>query len=439
MIRTLPCAVIAILSIGAAAASEPNPQVAGQNPGAKASVATQPAADEPSKTAAPILEHSEPAHEARGFVFADYLLWWVRRGPTPPLVTTGTGESEGVLGDPGTVVLFGTEQLDYGTFSGIRAGAGWNFGDDRFWGVEISGFALQERSRHFTAGSNANGDPLISRPFLSVVDTRESAVANSSPGEIAGNITVDSKSQLWSWDVVVVAHSVRDARRNFDLMAGFRSLGLDENLRIQENLTPLTVEAIDFQTDPTGVANIVPAPAVGSRITTLDDFETRNRFYGGQLGGRFQWEFGRLQVDLLGKIAFGVTNQRATIFGVSHLDEPGPAGRDITTTGGLLALRSNIGDFQRNQFSVVPELGVTAQVEVTSRLRARIGYTGLYWSGVARPGNQIDRAINTKLIPSGQGFVDPFDPQQEQFRPRFAFGDNGFWAHGLNFGLEFRY
>lgn len=56
-----------------------------------------------------------------------YLLWWVKPGPLPvPLVTTGSDLDPlpSVIGQPGTAVLFGNRNLEYGTFSGLRLTAG---------------------------------------------------------------------------------------------------------------------------------------------------------------------------------------------------------------------------------------------------------------------------------------------------------------------------
>src|SRR5262245_18888290 len=446
MIRTLPCAVIAILSIGAAAASEPNPQATGQNPGATAPVATQPGAGEPSKTAAPLVEHSEPVHEERGYVFGDYLLWWVRRGPTPPLVTTAAADSlsQGTLDNSGeTTILFGNHGVDFGTFSGIRVGAGWNFGPEAFWAIELGGFLLQDRHKKFTAASDAASNSLLVQPFLSSLDTLESGVAVASPGQLAGSIRIDSDIRLWGYEVNLVAHSIRDRNRRFDLLGGFRGLDHQESLQSEERFTVLDDNVLIFQKPPVGgipgpngdnIANNIINPPKGSRVDILDQFDTRNRFYGGQLGGRFQWNFGRLDVDLLGKLAAGVTRQHVTIFGVSTLDQP-----NQVTPGGVFAQTSNIGTFERSQFAFVPEIGVNAAWNITNHVRARIGYSALYWSAVARPGDMIDRNINPKLIPTGQDFDKAFNPAAEQRRPVFQFQDNGFWAHGLNFGVEFHY
>src|SRR5262245_49021864 len=53
---------------------------------------------------------------------ADYILWWFRRGPTPPLVVTGSPDDQfpGALDQPGTKVLFGDNGLRYHSVNGLR-------------------------------------------------------------------------------------------------------------------------------------------------------------------------------------------------------------------------------------------------------------------------------------------------------------------------------
>jgi len=374
-------------------------------------------------------------------VGADYLLWWIRRGPTPPLLTTGPPDGTGVIGDPTTRILYGQNGIDYGTFSGVRLQAGWSFGEDRFWGLEASGFWLDPHATHFAAASDATGNPLLVRPFFSTSEVQEAGVFVAYPGGLQGAIHIDSNTRFWGFDANLVAHSIRDTNRSFDLLCGFRCLGLDENLTIGENLTLLQDGGSLFQIPPVGMVGSIMFPPQGSTISTLDVFQTQNRFYGGQVGGRFEWSWGRLSLDLTGKLALGVTQQNVSIFGLSKLDQPVTQQLDpvTVTPGGVLALVSNIGNYQRYRFGVVPELGLNAQVDITSHLRARIGYSGVYWSSVARPGAQIDPFVNPKLIPTGQGFITNFDPTVEQARPHFQFLDNGFWAQGLDFGIELRF
>src|SRR5262249_15009375 len=110
-------------------------------------------------------------------------------------------------------------------------------------------------------------------------------------------------------------------------------------------------------------------------------------------------------------------------------------------SGGLLALSSNSGHFERNRFAVVPEAGITVGYQVTDHLKLFAGYNFLFMSNVVRPGDQIDPVLNPHLIPNfiktspgaagGNNF--PFR------RPAFQFHETSFWAQGVTAGLEVKY
>src|SRR5947209_3363321 len=67
--------------------------------------------------ASPLVGSQNCQSDSRLWANADYLLWWIRKGPLPvPLVTTGSENDAlpGVPGQPGTRVLFGGSGTDYG-------------------------------------------------------------------------------------------------------------------------------------------------------------------------------------------------------------------------------------------------------------------------------------------------------------------------------------
>ena len=57
---------------------------------------------------------------------------------------------------------------------------------------------------------------------------------------------------------------------------------------------------------------------------------------------------------------------------------------------GLLAQGVNLGQHSRDQFAVAPEFAVNCEYQVSQCLVVNLGYSFLYWSRVALPGNQID-------------------------------------------------
>jgi hypothetical protein len=199
-----------------------------------------------------------------------------------------------------------------------------------------------------------------------------------------------------------------------DGMIGWRFNRLNDGLLITE------------ATVSTNSQGIVP---LGTTIDLFDRFDTRNDFHGVEIGVEFQERCRRWSLETVAKVALGNTHSRVLIDGSTTTTVPDVA--PVTTNGGLLALPSNIGVYEDNHFSVVPELGITLGYDLNCRLRATFGYTLIYWSNVARPGDQIDLAVNETQLSGGalNGVA----------RPEFAWKTTDFWAQGLNFGLECRF
>jgi hypothetical protein len=356
------------------------------------------------------------------YVSAEYLMWWLKQASTPPLVTgsLATTGVPGAIGQQGTVVLFGGSHIDSDVRSGGRFRAGYWFDDDESCGVEGSFFFLGQRGIHFTAASG--GVPGLFRPFFKVNSTvnadgsvsppGESAEQVAFPGTITGRVSADLSSRLWGADANFRGNLLGGPLGcgccyRVDGLAGFRYIGFDESLGVAENLTALT--------------------SPGGTFAISDRFATTNRFYGGQIGGVAELRHGPWTLDLRSTVALGWTRQTVDISGSTSINGGAPL------AGGLLALPSNIGHFGRNRFGVVPELGMNLGYQVTDYMRVFVGYNFIYWNNVVRPGQQIDRAINTTQLPNSGV------PVSGPVRPLFAFHSTDFWAQGVNFGLEFRY
>jgi hypothetical protein len=140
-----------------------------------------------------------PASAANRFwAEAEYLRWTVKGDKLPALVTTsppGTPPAQrGVLGFPGTAVLFGDSTVNDGWRSGGRAEAGFWFDDRRTSGIETSGFQLGDASANFRASSDGNS--ILARPFLDATTTRQDALLIASPGLLSGQITANETSHF---------------------------------------------------------------------------------------------------------------------------------------------------------------------------------------------------------------------------------------------------
>jgi hypothetical protein len=360
-------------------------------------------------------------HGERFWVDVEYLLWRLKPMRLPPLVTTGPIQGQGIIGQPGTIVLFGDgAPQDTEWRSGIRVNAGMYLDCDQCWNLEVGGFLFPQKDNTQVFGSNLCA--FLARPFFSLNTCQEVSEITSQTGLSQGATTVSTPSRFWGADVNLSKKICCGCCYRVDLLGGFRYLELDEAVEIDEFIKvasgTLPPQFQQFQ------------QFAGDTIQVRDRFATRNQFYGGQLGVDAAYGCGHWQLGVKGKVALGETHEIIDISGTQTITTP--TGQVSHFTGGLLALPSNIGHFNHDEFAVVPEINVNVGYRFSKCLVAYVGYDFLYWSRVARPGDQIDRVIDTSQIPNfGQGTPTGIA------RPAVPFQQSDFWAHGLNVGVEF--
>ena len=350
----------------------------------------------------------------RYFVSAEYLLWWVNPGNIPVLASTSTNGGFGFLGQPGTQTLLGPGQFGPSLRDGFRVRAGAWLDDCMTCGVDGSFFFLGKRGETFAV--NSNQFPTITRPIFAPNFNSEFGELVAFPGLSTGTLVVDTDSQLWGADVNFRKAVCRTCESRSEWFAGFRYLNLAENLRITELIT--------------AVAN-APQPT-GTQIVVQDAFSVRNQFYGGQIGwavgrARGNWDF-----DARLSVALGVTHQTLDINAFQAVTQPGRPQQNFV--GGLLGAGPNLGTFTKNQFSVVPEVTLTAGYRVTPNFRVTGGFNFLYWSNVIRPGDQIDRVVDLTFVPNSLNI--PFSGQN---RPQPTFKQSDLFVPGIQFGVEYRW
>jgi len=350
----------------------------------------------------------------------EYLSWWTSGSGCPALVTTSpvsvppTQEERdraGVLGQPGTQVLFGGENLDADVRSGVRLTLGWWLDPCRLRGIEATWFGLASETTHFFADENTL--PVVARPFYNVDLDREDSELVAFPGVLDGSVNINHSTQLDGFEILYRRAILRDCSNRCDFVVGYRYNGLNDNLRITEDL-----ETLDGSN---GVA-------VGTLVDQLDLFDTENDFHGAEVGllSRSCWNAWTLDLTL--KLAMGGNRSTVTIDGSTTVTS---LGETATTPNGLLAQPTNMGVYESTNFAVLPQFGTTLSLHVTPQLRATIGYDLMYLSSVARATGQIDRMLNLTQLPPG--------PLVGESRPAFNLVTSGFWAQGLSVGLHFRY
>jgi hypothetical protein len=355
------------------------------------------------------------------YVSGEYLSWWTKGDPLPPLVTAGSvgdltvpGVSAGAIDRPGSVVLFGNSQADAAMQSGARIMVGWWFGDDHCIGIEGGGFFLGRQNTDFAATSF--GTPILARPFFNVLTGAQDVEFVAEPGNaavpgvaarppLAGSVSASAQSNFWGAEANLRTNLCCGSCYNVDLIGGYRYLGLDDSLTISENLQAFNVAT----------------PFV---FSGNDTFQTRNRFNGGQLGLKGEWRWNRWSLDSRTIIAIGDVSQEVDVLGFKTVN-------GVTTAGDLLTQAgTNIGVHRQNRFAWSPEVALNLGYQLTDHMRVFVGYDFLYISSVVRAGNQVNLNVNPNPLRGMTG-----GPAQ----PAFAVRPSDFWAQGVNFGLEFRY
>ena len=363
-----------------------------------------------------VREHCWEPAAGRVEARVEWLLWFGKGDHVPPLVTTGPSaprDQAGVLGAPGTAVLFGDEGLNESASNGARFGLDYWLTRDHGAGVEFQYFFLGQNTQSFQADDNSF--PVLARPIFNTETQSMDSALIAYPGAQTGNVNVVATSDLQGAEALLRKTWYCRPCARLDFLVGYRYVRLSDDLRMDE-----------FETfiDPAGT---VP---VGSTLALTDRFSTINEFQGADFGIASDWRHGRFDWGVLLKIGLGNTNSRVSISGNTVATEPTLA--PVTTQGGLLAQASNIGQFEQNQFTMLPELGVNLGFDLTRRLRLTGGYSLLYWGGVARSGDQIDLNLAPAQFPPSQNAAAGRFPQ-------FRFAATDYWAQGLSLGLDYRF
>ncbi len=343
---------------------------------------------------------------------AEALVWWLQDSPVPlPVVTDGTA------GRPNTQVLLGDRALSTGANTGLRLSGAYALTNHS--GLEGNLFYFSSRSAGASIASSGQiGSTNLIVPYIDATTGRESGTELSLAPVYSGAAAEQVTNKLLGAELNAMWALAPSESWKTDLIGGFRYLSL------QETYT-LSTQSPDL-------------PAFGnSTWDTTDRFATTNNFYGLQAGVRGHYDQGPFFADGSVKVALGAMTQGVNISGslvTNSFTDGGPA---QTFPGGYFALRTNIGDYSHTAFAVVPEVALSLGYRITPTAAIVFGYSFLYASNVVRPGNQINRTVNTS-----QSVAYTQDTEAHLIgvpQPSFKFNDSGFWAQGINVGLVLRF
>jgi hypothetical protein len=251
---------------------------------------------------------------------------------------------------------------------------------------------------------------VLTRPFFNAVTRQEDAAPRALPGVLRGTLHDSVTTQFMGAEVNLRYNSAAQYQgASFNFIAGARWIRLNESF-------------YSFDTS-------MNASGAGATTSFSDTLNTRNQFYGGQVGLEWMYRLDRLTFDLSGKFAIGPNTQTIRIDGATTVTDPA-AGTSVTARQGLFAQPTNVGTYSLIRTAYVSEFGAKMGINLTDSLRFNVGYSFLLFTNTVRPGDQIDRNVNVQILRSGTPTA-PLVPGPPSFR------QSTFNAHMLNLGLEF--
>jgi hypothetical protein len=345
-------------------------------------------------------------------VGAEGLAWWFKDSPAPVPVVT-----DGVLGQTGTHTLLGGQDMNTGMNAGFRVAGAYALSQSS--ALEANFFYFGSRSNNDGVSSSGQaGSTNLLVPYIDAVTHQEEVSQLSLAPVYAGNANEQLTNSLLgaeingTWDLAPVG------AWNLQALAGVRYL------RLRETYTLTTQSPYN--------------PGFGQDVwNTTDRFDTTNDFYGVQAGLRARFDQGRFFAGGAAKIALGAMAQSVGISGSLVTNDFNAFGPLQTFTGGYFALPTNIGSYSRTVFAAVPELSLNLGYHITPSATVVLGYSFMYASNVVRPGDQVNRSVNTSQ--SVNYTENPAAQLQGTAQPGFHFNDAGFWTQGISVGLVVRF
>jgi len=386
-----------------------------------AAIASSPCQGEAGVEAMPCCDDCYMGTPGRFWFHADYMHWWTSAAHVPPLVETVTD-----LTNPTQTLqtVFGDRDVGGGDRDGYRLDLGMWLDCCHRWGVEGEYFDFSGRPLNYDSGvsngyNNGNLFPLVRSTSDPINGTQVFPVAV--PNQYVGRATVNTSDYFQSAGIWLRRNLRASewaanggegipwtdaAARTFrlDAIAGYRFTRLIDSVDVRDDEF--------FYVPP----QIVTDTSI--QYTNVDNFRAVNNFNGGELGLDATMTRGRWSMDVLFKAALGVNNQDVQLFGLVRADR--------SVTGGGIQQQILAPEYSRNVFSWIPELTVTAGYQLTERIKVTVGYDIMYWSAVARSGNQI-------VADPATGLPMPIDPATFTIQQTF------FWAQGVRLGGEVRF
>jgi hypothetical protein len=334
-------------------------------------------------------------------------MWWRQGRDYPPLVTTDSVTASpteaGTL--PDAAILFGDGRDGTNMQAGLRFDIGWWCDPRQCVGYGWRFFVLGKDSGEFNIDSLDN--PVLAVPFRDVDADDNEAILIAFPSLRSGEIHIAANSDIVGNDLYGRFLLCRDHDSRLDFITGWHYSRIKDAVAIRTRSTI------------TEVGGTIPQ---GTEFNTFDEFEAHSEFNGGILGLMWEGNCGCCTTNLMARMSLGNMHEIMRIRGSNRIDDP--LTPPVTDTGGIFTAASNIGEFTRDEFTAVTEVGLTFAYRFRPCTQLTVGYSFLYWSDALNPGHAIDTGV------SPSGAAD---------RPSFSFRHSDYWAQGINLGLQWQF
>jgi len=339
-------------------------------------------------------------------------------------------------------------EVPIGSHNGFRLSVGAWADTEQTWGVEASGYYLEERSFAFNnVADNQNSEFLFNTPFVQNTFTQVTTVVPGTPPitttqnllttttpiffvRQASNVLSGTESnQMWGGEINLRRTCFIFGGATVGGLAGFRYQDLREKLDVNTDFAFFNPNLNPTRPDPVG-SNLPDH----IDIFTRDAVHVRNNFYGTQVGGDIDLNLSRFFFNVRGKVALGVNHEAVNVGSTtttSTFQTPGAVPTVVPLPGGLLFSRFDVGNHNRNVFECVPELNVKAGFQCTNWLRIFAGYDLLYMTDVVRAGTVSTVSTFTTTVTAGGNL--------NTAQPTFRFTGTSFTVEGFTFGAEITY
>jgi hypothetical protein len=321
-------------------------------------------------------------------------------------------------------VLFSGSNLDSQDRWGGRLTLGANMNDE--WGAEMVYFQLERKGAIFTAGAGNIVEGFTNGLSNLVLDGLGGAVEEPTVFDPSVQAVIEgrSESRLLGFEGLLKHHAFTVGQKRVSCLFGGRFLELEEAKSLAQILgisDPVFVgsgtSALDF------------VPGVTNFTTLLGDYSARNRFYGFTVGARVEGDWSRFFYNATGKVSAGAVQQELDVNEFVFSSEVPGGEIPITTYPNPTVIHEN-----RTRMAFVLEGTLNAGFRVTESLSIYAGYNVIVVSKIARPieGSDLTSGGDGSITLNPGGSVN----RANQFS---QFGEQRFYAHGLNLGMEFRF